>query len=222
MLPRLVEAGALAIEITCLRVELAASWRRWRPHARGSWPPATRSAAGSSATSPRRRSAAPRLDRARARHAQHELASGAAQVPGTLDAAVAELAVAVAQSASSAPGCLRLQLDAGLAPALREPAFVRRCRPEVRATTAKLAGALRRRPTSSPARGWTNAVKHANASKVVLSAAKVNGKLVMSVADDGVGGAAEPDGSGLRGPRTGSPPRAGCSTSAASWAPVRR
>ena len=33
----------------------------------------------------------------------------------------------------------------------------------------------------------------------MLSAAKVNGKLVMSVADDGVGGAAEPDGSGLRG-----------------------
>jgi signal transduction histidine kinase len=47
--------------------------------------------------------------------------------------------------------------------------------------------------------GLTNAVKHANASKVVLSAARLNGSLVVSVTDDGVGGASGAGGSGLSG-----------------------
>jgi signal transduction histidine kinase len=47
--------------------------------------------------------------------------------------------------------------------------------------------------------GLTNAVKHAQASRIVLSAAREDGKLVVSVADDGVGGAAPVDGSGLSG-----------------------
>jgi signal transduction histidine kinase len=45
----------------------------------------------------------------------------------------------------------------------------------------------------------TNAVKHANATRIELSAGRENGKLVVSVADDGVGGAAPGPGSGLSG-----------------------
>jgi signal transduction histidine kinase len=47
--------------------------------------------------------------------------------------------------------------------------------------------------------GFTNAVKHANATRIVLSAGRENGKLVVSVKDDGTGGAAPTPGSGLSG-----------------------
>ena len=47
--------------------------------------------------------------------------------------------------------------------------------------------------------GLTNAVKHAHASRVVVSTAQQNGTLVVSVADDGVGGASRSAGSGLSG-----------------------
>jgi signal transduction histidine kinase len=42
-------------------------------------------------------------------------------------------------------------------------------------------------------------VKHAHATRVVLNAARQNGRLVISVVDDGVGGAAARPGSGLTG-----------------------
>ena len=44
-----------------------------------------------------------------------------------------------------------------------------------------------------------NTVKHANASTVRITAERRNGNLVIEVADDGVGGASENGGSGLRG-----------------------
>ncbi len=47
--------------------------------------------------------------------------------------------------------------------------------------------------------GLTNAVKHAQASRVRLCAERVEGKLMVSVGDDGVGGATTASGSGLRG-----------------------
>ena len=47
--------------------------------------------------------------------------------------------------------------------------------------------------------GLTNAVKHARAQQVLLQIARQDGVLVVSVADDGVGGAAMSRGSGLTG-----------------------
>ena len=47
----------------------------------------------------------------------------------------------------------------------------------------------------------TNATKHAHASRVWLSAQRRNGSLIVCVADDGVGGAAPGDGTGLSGLR---------------------
>lgn len=47
--------------------------------------------------------------------------------------------------------------------------------------------------------GVTNAVKHANARRIELTAEVHDGRLVVAVADDGVGGATPARGSGLRG-----------------------
>src|SRR5205807_9236875 len=44
-----------------------------------------------------------------------------------------------------------------------------------------------------------NAVKHSNASEVRISAKRRDGNLVIEVEDDGIGGAHENGGSGLRG-----------------------
>jgi signal transduction histidine kinase len=44
-----------------------------------------------------------------------------------------------------------------------------------------------------------NAAKHAHASKVMVSGERENGRFVIEVADDGVGGAHVSDGSGLQG-----------------------
>jgi signal transduction histidine kinase len=46
--------------------------------------------------------------------------------------------------------------------------------------------------------GLANAVKHARASRITISAVRQNGRLVVEVADDGIGGA-DSSGSGLRG-----------------------
>jgi signal transduction histidine kinase len=45
----------------------------------------------------------------------------------------------------------------------------------------------------------TNAAKHADATAVAVTAARRNGKLVIAVRDDGVGGAVTSEGSGLAG-----------------------
>ena len=47
--------------------------------------------------------------------------------------------------------------------------------------------------------GLTNAIKHSKATAVVLSAQRSNGQLIVRVTDDGVGGAVDKLGGGLRG-----------------------
>lgn len=109
------------------------------------------------------------------------------------------MAVAIDELRELARGLPPPQLDGGLAPAFRElarraPLPVDRSVPSVRfergiETAAYFIGC----------EGLTNAVKHACATRIALSAATENGHLVVSVADDGVGGAAPIHGSGLSG-----------------------
>jgi signal transduction histidine kinase len=47
--------------------------------------------------------------------------------------------------------------------------------------------------------GLTNVIKHAHATAATMRAVRHNGSLVVSVADDGAGGARARDGSGLAG-----------------------
>jgi len=49
------------------------------------------------------------------------------------------------------------------------------------------------------AEALTNVAKYANASRAEVSVARVNGRAVIEVRDDGVGGADPETGSGLRG-----------------------
>jgi signal transduction histidine kinase len=134
------------------------------------------------------------------RHAQHELGGGSPGEAGrTLDGAVVELSRAIEELRELARGLPPAQLDAGLAPALRELAGRAPVPVEVRATAQRLPSSVEAAAYFIACEGVTNAVKHAKASKVVLGAAKQNGTLVVSVSDDGVGGAEEGDGSGLRG-----------------------
>jgi len=200
LLPKLLEAGGLALEIARLRVEL----RRQLAEVE-----ASRARIVAAGDEERRRIERNLHDGAQQRlvsiglalrHAQHELAGGTVgEAPQTLDAAVAELAAAVDELRELARGLPPAQLDAGLAPALRELAGRAPLPVEVRATSARLPAGIEAAAYFIACEGLTNAVKHAKASKVVLSAGRANGKLVVSVADDGVGGAAGAGGSGLRG-----------------------
>jgi signal transduction histidine kinase len=200
LLPRLVEAGGLAIEIARLRVQL----RRQLAEVE-----ASRARIVAAGYAERRRIERDLHDGAQQRlvsiglamrHAQHELGDGS---PGrarqTLDGAVAELTLAIAELRELARGLPPAQLDAGLAPALRELAGRAPLPVEVRATAARLSPGVEAAAYFIACEGLTNAVKHARASKVVLSAAQDNGALIVSVADDGIGGAASGVGSGLIG-----------------------
>jgi signal transduction histidine kinase len=67
-------------------------------------------------------------------------------------------------------------------------AKLERLRPEIEATAYFVA-----------AEALTNVAKHARASSAAITATSENGKLVIEIVDDGVGGAAADGGSGLRG-----------------------
>ncbi len=200
LLPRLVEAGGLAIEITRLRVEL----RRQLAEVE-----ASRARIVAAGDAERRRIERDLHDGAQQRlvsiglamrHAQHELGGGSpGRASQTMDGAVEELSVAIEELRGLARGLPPAQLDAGLAPALRELAGRAPLAVEVRATAGRLAPGVEAAAFFIACEGLTNAVKHARASRIVLSAAQRNGTLVVSVTDDGIGGASAGDGSGLSG-----------------------
>jgi signal transduction histidine kinase len=200
LLREVVEAGGLAIEIARLRVEL----RRQLSEVEGS-----RARIVAAANDERRRIERDLHDGAQQRlvsiglalrHAQHELSTTS---PGrareTLDSAVAEVAVAIGELRELSRGLPPSQLDAGLAPALRELAARAPMPVHVTAPTERFDRGIEAAAYFIACEGLTNAVKHARATRVDLRASRENGRLVVSVADDGVGGAVPGQGSGLRG-----------------------
>jgi signal transduction histidine kinase len=198
LLRRVVEAAGLAIEIVRLRVEL----RRQLDEVA-----ASRRRIVAAGDAERRRIERNLHDGAQQRlvsiglalrHAQHELGPDS-RVGDTLEAAVAEITVAIEELRELARGLRPSQLDAGLGPALEELAGRVRLPVAVDVTRERLPEGVEAAAYFIACEGLTNAAKHANASRVTLSAQRRNGTLVVSVADDGVGGAA-PDGhSGLSG-----------------------
>jgi signal transduction histidine kinase len=195
-----VEAGGLAIEIARLRVEL----RRQLAEVE-----ASRARIVTAGHKERRRLERDLHDGAQQRlvsiglalrHAQHELGTSSPEHAGrTLDGALAEVAVAIDELRELARGLPPAQLDAGLGPALRELARRAPVPVEVKAPGERFERDLEAAAYFIACEGLTNAVKHASATRIVLSAGRENGRLIVSVADDGVGGATPIPGSGLGG-----------------------
>jgi len=90
-------------------------------------------------------------------------------------------------------------LDRGLAPALRELAGRTPLHVDVRISQERYPSDVEAAAYFIVCEALTNAVKHANAQHVALSAERADGRLVVCVRDDGVGGADASSGSGLRG-----------------------
>ena len=201
----LVEAGGLAIEIARLRVEL----RRQLAEVE-----ASRARIVAAGNEERRRIERDLHDGAQQRlvsiglalrHAQHELGTGA-PARRRRDARRRRRPssrVAIDELRELAHGLPPAQLDAGLGPALRELAGRAPLPVEVRADRASASAPdVEAAAYFIACEGLTNAIKHAHAiARWSLSAAQRNGTLVVSVTDDGVGGASHAIGSGLTRPR---------------------
>jgi signal transduction histidine kinase len=131
------------------------------------------------------------------RHAQHELGDNPAS--RTLDAAVQHVSDTISDLRALANGVRPALLNNGLAFALRELASrtplpvdvhvdAQRYPPDVESTAYFVA-----------CEAMTNAVKHSGASTLALEAHRTDGHLVLTIRDDGNGGASTANGSGLAG-----------------------
>jgi signal transduction histidine kinase len=200
LLRRVVEASGLAIEIARLRVEL----RRQLAAV-----DASRTRIVAAAHEERRRIERDLHDGAQQRlvsiglalrHAEHELdSSTSAEARRSLDAAVLEIALAIGELRNLAQGLPPSQLDAGLAPAFEELARRSPVAVDVRVTAERFPRGLEAAAYFIGAEAITNAVKHSSASQITLCADRQNDRLVLSIGDDGVGGADPVHGSGLTG-----------------------
>ena len=131
----------------------------------------------------------------------------------TLDAAVAELGNAIDELRNLTPSCRPSQLDAGIGAGFRElaeraPLPVTVEAPRRAAGPSRRGDGLLRRLRGSDQRDQARAGLDAIASR----ASTPHGSLLVSVADDGVGGAAPHAGSGWRAWPTASAPTAGTLT----------
>jgi signal transduction histidine kinase len=199
LVAKVLEAGSLAVEIARLRVELERQLDEVE---------ASRARIVAAADDERRRIERDLHDGAQQRlvsiglalrHAQHALGSADVEVSRTLDDAVAEITVTIDELRELARGLRPATLDAGLGPALRDLARRAPLPVDVDADGQRLPPDIETAAYFCACEGLTNAVKHSHATKVVLSARRNNGVLVVSVADDGIGGAATDRGSGLTG-----------------------
>jgi len=200
LLPRVVAAAGLAMEIARLRAEL----RRQLDEVA-----ASRARIVAAGDAERQRIERNLHDGAQQRlvsigltlrHAQHELGSEAA-VRQTLEGALTEIGDAIGELRELARGLRPPQLDDGLAPALQELASRAALPVAVEATAERFPDGVETAAYFVACEALTNATKHAHASRVTLSARHRNGSLVICVADDGVGGAAPGNGTGLSGLR---------------------
>ena len=137
-----------------------------------------------------------------------ELRSAERQLDETDDAEIARLLSATADELQVALEELRelaqgihpgILTQGGLAHALEELAARTPLPVSVDATAERFAPEIEATAYFVACEALTNAVKHAGASAASIAARRENGLLVVEVADDGRGGAAQDAGSGLRG-----------------------
>ncbi|MGE0025844.1 MAG: sensor histidine kinase [Thermoleophilia bacterium] len=133
------------------------------------------------------------------RRLQRSLPGEARVLVPALDAAVDEVAGAITDLRTIAAGVRPPRLDEGLAAALADLARGSAVPVELTATSRRAPADVEAAAYFVACEALTNAVKHADASRVRVETAREDGVLRMTVSDDGVGGAAAAAGTGLPG-----------------------
>jgi signal transduction histidine kinase len=116
-----------------------------------------------------------------------------------LDEAVGGLADAISELRELARGVRPGMLDEGLARALTDLASRSPLETDVQVTDERFPDEIEAAAYFVAAEGLTNAAKHSGADSVRVSAVREDGSLLVTVTDDGSGGAAASNGSGLTG-----------------------
>jgi signal transduction histidine kinase len=133
------------------------------------------------------------------RRLQRSLPREAQLLDPALDAAVDEVAGAIADLRTIAAGVRPPRLDEGLAAALADLARGCAVPVDVVATADRAPPEVEAAAYFVACEALTNAVKHASPTRVVMHTSRENGVLRLLVSDDGIGGAAETSGTGLPG-----------------------
>ena len=123
------------------------------------------------------------------RLAQRHLDDGSVDVNAVLDQGVAELGTALAELRRIAHGLRPGRLDDGLGPALTELVRTVPIKIDLDVRTDQLPDDVATTAYYVVSEALTNAVKHATAERIVLSVCRSDGQLLISVSDDGRGGA---------------------------------
>ena len=133
------------------------------------------------------------------RRLQRSLPREAQLLDPALDAAVDEVAGAIADLRTIAAGVRPPRLDEGLAAALADLARGCAVPVDVVATADRAPPEVEAAAYFVACEALTNAIKHASPTRVVMHTARVDGVLRLLVSDDGVGGAQAASGTGLPG-----------------------
>ncbi|GAA0944953.1 hypothetical protein GCM10009554_39470 [Kribbella koreensis] len=199
LLRRVVEEGGLAVEIARLRAEVRLQLSEVE---------ASRARIVAAGNAERRRIERDLHDGAQQRlvsiglalrHAQHQLGPARDAVGATLDRAVAEVGVAIGELRELAHGLPPALLDAGLGPAFHDLARRAPLPVSVQVPGERFDPGVETAAYFICCEGITNAVKHANASQVALAVRCQQQRLLVTVIDDGIGGADARRGTGLTG-----------------------
>ena len=133
------------------------------------------------------------------RRLQRSLPRQAQIVGPALGEAVDEIGHAIADLRQLAAGIRPARLDEGLAAALTDLARGVPMTVDVRAGRERLPASVEAAAYFVACEALTNAVKHASASHIAITARREGDRLVISVQDDGIGGARSHPGTGLAG-----------------------
>jgi signal transduction histidine kinase len=133
------------------------------------------------------------------RRMQRSLPNEALVLAAPLDTAVVEIGKAIADLRHIAAGVRPARLDDGLAPALEDLARGAPVAVRIEATTDRLPPSVESAAFFVACEALTNAIKHADATRVEVTAVREDDTLILTVRDDGKGGAVAGGGSGLVG-----------------------
>jgi signal transduction histidine kinase len=133
------------------------------------------------------------------RRLQRTLPRGAAILSPALDGVVDEIGAAIGDLRQIAAGVRPARLDDGLSAALADLARSAPIPVDVDVPSERVQASVEAAAYFVACEALTNAVRYASASRVSMRAVREDGTLLVSVTDDGVGGAVIRRGSGLAG-----------------------